>query len=738
MSSGYDNLPDKIVAVRDLFGIDSDMQVPMFSAVSEYVPEVDACYRFDPDTTLAILAGFAYNSRVMVQGYHGSGKTTHIEQVAARLNWGCVRINLDSYISRVDLIGRDAIVLKDGQQVTEFQQGILPWSLQTPTALVFDEYDAGRPDVMFVIQRVLEAEGKLTLLDQNRIIQPHPAFRLFATSNTIGLGDTTGLYHGTQQINQGQLDRWNIIATLNYLPHDEELEIALARAPGYQTDEGRVLLSKMVQVANLTRQGFMHGDLSTVMSLRTVINWSRNTEIFADVGYAFKVTFLNRCDELERPLVAEYYQRCFGEDPGKGPEPKPVEEPPEHDEGEPGGDPGAGAGDEGGDEGPESLDSGQSGDEDADDQDSLEHGDADSEGGKIIPFPQASGDEYSAHASDFLEGIPNGPDIANYDLKCASAYHIYTTRYDEVVHARDVVSQDQRDHLREQLDREISEHRRVAIRLANRLQNSLKTLQKRAWTFDLDDGVLNTTRLPRLIIDPVSPLAYKQEHADMTRDTVVSFLIDNSGSMRGQPIALAAMFTDILAQALERCHVSTEILGFTTRQWRGGQSAQRWRKNNKPENPGRLSDLRHVIYKTADESWRKARQSLGVMLWPDLLKENIDGEALLWAHRRLAGRQEQRRILVVISDGVPADDATLTANSSGYLEAHLRQAVDMIETSSSVELLAIGIGHDVNAIYQRSVTIADSEQLGDAMAHELIELLGNVPTTARRPFAINF
>jgi len=312
ISAGYGELPDQEVAVRDLFGIDTDMQVPMFASANEYVPEVDEAYRFDPDTTLAILAGFSFNARVMVQGYHGSGKTTHIEQVAARLNWACVRVNLDSYISRVDLIGRDAIVLRDGKQITEFQQGILPWSLQTPTALVFDEYDAGRPDVMFVIQRVLESEGRLTLLDQNRIIRPHPAFRLFATSNTIGLGDTTGLYHGTQQINQGQLDRWNIIATLNYLPHDEELDIALAKAPGYQNEEGRALLSNMVQVANLTRQGFINGDLSTVMSLRTIINWSRNAEIFGDVGYAFKVTFVNRCDELERPTVAEYYQRCFG------------------------------------------------------------------------------------------------------------------------------------------------------------------------------------------------------------------------------------------------------------------------------------------------------------------------------------------------------------------------------------------------------------------------------------------
>ncbi len=312
--TGYDVVPDQQVSVRDVFGIDTDMQVPRFSHANEYVPPLDKTYQFDPETTLAILAGFAYNLRVMVQGYHGSGKTTHIEQVAARLNWACVRINLDGYISRVDLIGRDAIVLKDGQQITEFHEGLLPWSLQAPTALVFDEYDAGRPDVMFVIQRVLEAEGRLTLLDQNRIIRPHPAFRLFATSNTIGLGDTTGLYHGTQQINQGQLDRWNIIATLNYLPPDRELAIALAKLPAYQTEQGRLMLSRMIQVANLTRQGFVNGDLSTVMSLRTVINWSHNTEIFGSVGYAFKLTFVNRCDELERPLVAEYYQRCFAEE----------------------------------------------------------------------------------------------------------------------------------------------------------------------------------------------------------------------------------------------------------------------------------------------------------------------------------------------------------------------------------------------------------------------------------------
>ncbi len=304
--------PDIEVSVRQTFGIDSDLQVPAFSQTSDYVPDVDETYRFDRDTTLAILAGFAHNRRVMIQGYHGTGKSTHIEQVSARLNWPCIRINLDSHISRIDLVGKDAIVLKDGKQITEFREGLLPWALQRPTALVFDEYDAGRPDVMFVIQRVLEVEGKLTLLDQNRVIRPHPAFRLFATTNTIGLGDTTGLYHGTQQINQGQMDRWNIVATLNYLPHDEEVEIALAKSPDYDTAEGRETIAAMVALADLTRSGFINGDISTVMSPRTVITWAENARIFGDVGFAFRVTFLNKCDEIERPIVAEYYQRCFG------------------------------------------------------------------------------------------------------------------------------------------------------------------------------------------------------------------------------------------------------------------------------------------------------------------------------------------------------------------------------------------------------------------------------------------
>ena len=306
--------PDISVSVRQVFGIDIDMDVPAFSESGSHVPEVDEAYRFDHDTTLAILAGFAHNRRVMVQGYHGTGKSTHIEQVAARLNWPCIRVNLDSHISRIDLIGKDAIVLRDGQQVTEFREGILPWALQNPTALVFDEYDAGRPDVMFVIQRVLEVEGKLTLLDQNRVMRPNSYFRLFSTTNTVGLGDTTGLYHGTQQINQGQMDRWNIVCTLNYLPHDSELEIVLAKASAYDTTEGRKTLSAMVDVAELTRTGFMNGDISTVMSPRTVITWAENSQIFGDVGVAFRLTFLNKCDEIERPVVAEYYQRCIGKE----------------------------------------------------------------------------------------------------------------------------------------------------------------------------------------------------------------------------------------------------------------------------------------------------------------------------------------------------------------------------------------------------------------------------------------
>ena len=308
------NMPDTTVSVREVFGIDSDMIVPAYSKKDPHVPDADPDYIFDRQTTLAILAGFAYNRRVMVSGYHGTGKSTHIEQVASRLNWPCVRVNLDSHVSRIDLIGKDAIVVKDGMQVTEFKDGILPWAYQNNVALVFDEYDAGRPDVMFVIQRVLEASGRLTLLDQSRVINPHPAFRMFATANTVGLGDTTGLYHGTQQINQAQMDRWSIVTTLNYLPHDNEVEIILAKSKHYQNAEGREIVSKMVRVADMTRQAFINGDLSTVMSPRTVITWSENANIFTDVGFAFRLTFLNKCDELERSIVAEFYQRAFGEE----------------------------------------------------------------------------------------------------------------------------------------------------------------------------------------------------------------------------------------------------------------------------------------------------------------------------------------------------------------------------------------------------------------------------------------
>ena len=308
------NMPDTQVNARDAFGVDVNMMVPAYSQRTEHVPEPDPTYQFDRETTLAICAGFAYNRRVMVQGYHGTGKSTHIEQVAAKLNWPCIRVNLDSHISRIDLIGKDAIVLKDGKQVTEFREGILPWALQHPCALVFDEYDAGRPDVMFVIQRVLEVEGKLTLLDQSRVIRPHPQFRLFATANTVGLGDTTGLYHGTQQINQGQMDRWNIVTTLNYLPHGQETAIVLAKLGAEGDPAMKKQVQAMVALADLTRAGFIAGDISTVMSPRTVITWADNARIFGDLAFAFRVTFLNKCDEAERGTVGEYYQRCFNEE----------------------------------------------------------------------------------------------------------------------------------------------------------------------------------------------------------------------------------------------------------------------------------------------------------------------------------------------------------------------------------------------------------------------------------------
>ena len=314
MENNLNIKPDIKISVNQTFGIDSDMEIDAFSKRNDYVPEIDKNYIFDRDTTLAILSGFAYNKRVLIQGYHGTGKSTHIEQIAARLNWPCIRINLDSHVSRIDLIGKDAIILKDGKQVTEFKEGILPWSIQNSIALVFDEYDAGRPDVMFVIQRVLEADGNFTLLDKNKVIKQNKFFRLFATTNTVGLGDTTGLYHGTQQINQGQMDRWNIVSTLNYLSLEKEMEIVLAKNKHLNNSKGKEKVANMIKVASLTRKGFIAGDISTVMSPRTVLHWAENSEIFKDIGYAFRVTFLNKCDEIEKNIIAEYYQRCFGEE----------------------------------------------------------------------------------------------------------------------------------------------------------------------------------------------------------------------------------------------------------------------------------------------------------------------------------------------------------------------------------------------------------------------------------------
>jgi len=300
--------PEADIDAKSIFGFDLPFPVKRFGLATEFVPTIDESYVFDYNTTLAVLSGFMFNRRVMIQGYHGTGKSSHIEQIAARLNWPCVRINLDSHISRVDLLGKDAIVLKDGRQVTEYKEGLLPWAMQNPVALVFDEYDAGRPDVMFVIQRLLEADGRMTMLEQNKVIRAHQSFRLFATTNTIGLGDTSGLYHGTQQINAGQMDRWNIVQTLNYLPHDQEVAIMTSKFPEY--DKGEI--DKMVRLADMTRTGFMAGDVSTLMSPRSVLSWIENDLIFSNRDTAFRLTFLNKCDELERTIVAEYYQRVFG------------------------------------------------------------------------------------------------------------------------------------------------------------------------------------------------------------------------------------------------------------------------------------------------------------------------------------------------------------------------------------------------------------------------------------------
>ena len=311
MTNNLNIQPDIKLSVKQTFGIDSDMEVDAFSKKNEFVPEVDKDYKFDRDTTLAILSGFLYNKKVIVHGYHGTGKSTHITQVAARLNWPCVRINLDSHVSRIDLIGKDAIVIKDGKQITEFKEGILPWSFQNPIALVFDEYDAGRPDVMFVIQRILEVEGKLTLLDQNKIINPHSSFRLFATTNTVGLGDMTGLYHGTQQINQGQMDRWHILSTLNYLDPSQELKVVMSKLNNLKGEKNKEVIKNMIKLANLTRVGFANGDISTLMSPRTVISWGQNFKIFKDLVTSFNLTFLNKCDDIEKSIISEYFQRCF-------------------------------------------------------------------------------------------------------------------------------------------------------------------------------------------------------------------------------------------------------------------------------------------------------------------------------------------------------------------------------------------------------------------------------------------
>ena len=309
--------PDRLVSAHELFGIDSKLMVPAFSQTDEHVPEVDSAYRFNTDATLALLAGFMHNRRVMLQGLHGSGKSTHIEQVAARLNWPCVRVNLDGHISRLDLVGKDVVTLRDGLQVTQFAEGIVPWALQRPVALVFDEYDAGRPDVMFVIQRLLERDGKFTLMDQNRVLTPHPFFRLFATANTVGLGNLNGLYPGAQRLNHAQIDRWNIVAALDYMPRDEEVAIVQARVPALASEAGTARVRSMVALADLTRKGFAAGDLSTLMSPRTVISWAENLDIFGDVGVAFRLSFLNKCEEAERPLVAEYFQRCFDRELGE-------------------------------------------------------------------------------------------------------------------------------------------------------------------------------------------------------------------------------------------------------------------------------------------------------------------------------------------------------------------------------------------------------------------------------------
>ena len=767
------------------------------------MPDVDEDYLFDRETTLAILAGFAKNRRVIVTGYHGTGKSTHIEQVAARLNWPCVRVNLDSHISRIDLVGKDAIVIKDGHQVTEFRDGILPWALSAQRRALLRRIrrrPAGR-DVRHPA-RAGSRPGRLTLLDQSRVIRPHPAFRLFATANTIGLGDTSGLYHGTQQINQAQMDRWSIVTTLNYLPHDNEVDIVLAKVHALRTPKGREQASRMVRVADLTRNAFMNGDISTVMSPRTVITWGENAEIFGDLGFAFRVTFLNKCDELERPLVAEFYQRALGvgaagilrqrrdeltasadvDEEARGAD-RAVQagggrlrargrrasatstspSPPTGrcslaQQGAPAGAAApadaAGRGDharprrrhgaaarlprrqgappllarKGGrrarsstrssrraarrsaraawtasranltamlqdryhranldditeqSEAPmedavalmvrERLTGARAAEERAQGRRALARGDRDarpaaSSTGSApwrrtsTPSPRrcaisssrstwarssarnptttrtsrattprarrsrarpraarpsrssrnppsrrrkstgeeeetGESEEADATAEDFSQddsaadkepsGEARRPDFSGRNEPQID-YKVFSTRHDEIVHAEDLCPPEELDRLRAFLDKQLASLHGAVARLANRLQRRLLAQQNRAWDFDLEEGILDPARLSRVIIDPFAPLSFKQERETAFRDTVVTLLLDNSGSMRGRPITVAATCADILARTLERCGVKVEILGFTTRAWKGGQSREEWLQGRKAPSP---------------------------------------------------------------------------------------------------------------------------------------------------------
>ena len=904
-------LPDATISVRETFGFDSDLTVPAFSETDPHVPEIDPDYIFDKPTTLAILAGFAKNRRVMVSGYHGTGKSTHIEQVAARLNWPCVRVNLDSHVSRIDLVGKDAITVREGMQVTEFRDGILPWAYQHNVALVFDEYDAGRPDVMFVIQRVLESSGRLTLLDQSRVVRPHPAFRLFATANTVGLGDTTGLYHGTQQINQAQMDRWSIVTTLNYLPHDTEVGIVVAKAKTYDTKEGRADRLEdgarrrphplgLRQRRSVDRDEPAHGDhlggerrdlrrsrlrlpadlpqqvrrsraaagrrvlparlrrgtagvlgeprpgliagaemarigdnqrppdrkpvdrepfrravagalraisgdpemevtyaserpglaghkarlpelpkraskndiavtrgLADAMALRKARHDARVHASMSPEGRGARAVYdaveQARCealganamqgvgDNLGAMLEDKYFRSNLvrrdrprrGADRGRRgadgareadrpSDPRERQAPSstsgatsstskaggdfdrlsetvedqqafaramrdmlvslemaeklgeeneteESDEDEEQGDSQTRDSEEGGAEK-------ESGSEDAEPQESENEGEnqetAEAESSEVTAEDPVDDESEDTETP----GESRRPNQSLLDRNFDADYKVFSTRFDETVGAEDLCDEAELDRLRSFLDKQLATLSGVVGRLANRLQRRLMAQQNRSWDFDLEEGYLDPARLSRLVIDPMQPLSYKMERDTEFRDTIVTLLIDNSGSMRGRPITVAATCADILARTLERCGVKVEVLGFTTRAWKGGQSREAWLKAGKPAKPGRLNDLRHIIYKSADSPWRRARRNLGLMMREGLLKENIDGEALIWAHNRLLARPEQRRILMMISDGAPVDDSTLSVNPGNYLERHLRAVIEQIETRSPVEL----------------------------------------------------